>query len=113
MNWFAPSAHKIASTVNVYNFTLLLLLHRLCFHFIFPPAAPQVDGGSPVSCYSVELSGPQSEESKEVYQGPELDCSVGGLMPGRTYGFRLKAGNKAGVRHLFYACGKAFTDKLR
>ncbi|XP_051934324.1 fibronectin type-III domain-containing protein 3A isoform X4 [Hippocampus zosterae] len=59
-------------------------------------AAPQVDGGSPVSCYSVELSGPQSEESREVYQGPELDCSVGGLMPGRTYGFRLKAGNKAG-----------------
>ncbi|XP_061536787.1 LOW QUALITY PROTEIN: fibronectin type-III domain-containing protein 3A [Phycodurus eques] len=58
--------------------------------------APQVDGGSPVSCYSVELSGPQSEESREVYQGPELDCSVGGLMPGRTFSFRLKAGNKAG-----------------
>nr|XP_057935077.1 fibronectin type-III domain-containing protein 3A isoform X2 [Doryrhamphus excisus]XP_057935078.1 fibronectin type-III domain-containing protein 3A isoform X2 [Doryrhamphus excisus]XP_057935079.1 fibronectin type-III domain-containing protein 3A isoform X2 [Doryrhamphus excisus]XP_057935080.1 fibronectin type-III domain-containing protein 3A isoform X2 [Doryrhamphus excisus] len=57
---------------------------------------PQVDGGSPVSCYSVELSGPLPEESREVYQGPELDCFVGGLMPGRTYGFRLKAGNKAG-----------------
>ncbi|XP_061683033.1 fibronectin type-III domain-containing protein 3A isoform X2 [Syngnathoides biaculeatus] len=59
-------------------------------------ATPQVDGGSPVSCYIVELSGPQSEESREVYQGPDLDCSVGGLLPGRTYGFRLKAGNKAG-----------------
>lgn len=59
---------------------------------------PQVDGGSPVSCYSVEVSGPQSEESREVYQGPELDCSVGGLMPGKTYSFRLKAANKAGVR---------------
>lgn len=57
---------------------------------------PQVDGGSPVSCYSIEMSGPQSEESKEVYQGPELDCSVGGLMPGKTYSFRLKAANKAG-----------------
>lgn len=66
-----------------------------CPNFLGPP---QVDGGSPVSCYSVEVSGPQSEESREVYQGPELDCSVGGLMPGKTYGFRLKAANKAGVR---------------
>ena len=66
-----------------------------CVNF---PGPPQVDGGSPVSCYSVEVSGPQSEESKEVYQGPELDCSVGGLMPGKTYSFRLKAANKAGVR---------------
>uniref|UniRef100_A0A3Q3J929 Fibronectin type-III domain-containing protein 3A n=1 Tax=Monopterus albus TaxID=43700 RepID=A0A3Q3J929_MONAL len=57
---------------------------------------PQVDGGSPVSCYSVEVSGSQSEESREVYQGPELDCFVGGLLPGKTYSFRLKAANKAG-----------------
>lgn len=59
---------------------------------------PQVDGGSPVSYYSVEISEPQSEESREVYQGSELDCSVGGLLPGKTYSFRLKAANKAGVR---------------
>uniref|UniRef100_A0A667Z0S6 Fibronectin type-III domain-containing protein 3A n=1 Tax=Myripristis murdjan TaxID=586833 RepID=A0A667Z0S6_9TELE len=57
---------------------------------------PQVDGGSPVSCYSVEVSGPQTEESREVYQGPELDCTVGSLLPGKTYSFRLKAANKAG-----------------
>ncbi|XP_061828359.1 fibronectin type-III domain-containing protein 3A isoform X2 [Nerophis lumbriciformis] len=57
---------------------------------------PQVDGGSPVSCYSVELSGPQPEDSREVYQGPEPDCFVGGLMPGRSYAVQLKAGNKAG-----------------
>uniref|UniRef100_A0A667Z828 Fibronectin type III domain containing 3A n=1 Tax=Myripristis murdjan TaxID=586833 RepID=A0A667Z828_9TELE len=51
---------------------------------------------SPVSCYSVEVSGPQTEESREVYQGPELDCTVGSLLPGKTYSFRLKAANKAG-----------------
>lgn len=56
-----------------------------------------MDGGSPVSCYSVEVSGLQCDESREVYQGSELDCSVGGLMPGKTYSFRLKAANKAGV----------------
>lgn len=65
----------------------------MCF-----PGPPQIDGGSPVSCYSIEMSGLQPEESREVYQGPELDCSVGGLMPGKTYSFRLKAANKAGVR---------------
>ncbi|KAK5905017.1 hypothetical protein CesoFtcFv8_006527 [Champsocephalus esox] len=65
---------------------------------------PQVDGGSLVSCYSVEVSGPQSEESREVYQGPELDCSVGGLMPGKTYSFRLKAANKAGFGPLTERC---------
>ncbi|KAM6988465.1 fibronectin type-III domain-containing protein 3A isoform 2-T3 [Tautogolabrus adspersus] len=65
---------------------------------------PQVDGGSAVSCYSVEVSGLQSEESREVYQGPELDCSVGGLMPGKTYSFRLKAANKAGFGPLSERC---------
>ncbi|XP_029026502.1 fibronectin type-III domain-containing protein 3A isoform X2 [Betta splendens] len=65
---------------------------------------PQVDGGSPVSCYSVEVSGLQPEDSREVYQGPELDCSVGGLLPGKTYSFRLKAGNKAGFGPLSERC---------
>lgn len=65
-----------------------------CINF---PGPPQVDGGSSVSCFCVDMSGPQSDENREVYQGPELDCSVGGLMPGKTYSFRLKASNKAGV----------------
>ncbi|XP_068440726.1 fibronectin type-III domain-containing protein 3A isoform X1 [Clinocottus analis] len=65
---------------------------------------PHVDGGSPVSCYSVEVSGPQAEESREVHQGPELDCSVGGLMPGKTYSFWLKAANKAGFGPLSERC---------
>ncbi|XP_028320265.1 fibronectin type-III domain-containing protein 3A isoform X2 [Gouania willdenowi] len=67
-------------------------------------APPQVDGGSPVSSYSLEASEPQCEESREVYQGPDMDCSVGGLMPGRTYCFRLKAANKAGFGPLSERC---------
>ncbi|KAM9820467.1 LOW QUALITY PROTEIN: fibronectin type-III domain-containing protein 3A [Neosynchiropus ocellatus] len=59
-------------------------------------APPQVDGGSPVSCYCVEMCGQHSEDSREAYQGPDTDCLVGGLMPGKTYGFRLRAANKAG-----------------
>ncbi|KAF3693236.1 Fibronectin type-III domain-containing protein 3A [Channa argus] len=65
---------------------------------------PHVDGGSPVSCYAVEVCGSQSEDSREVYQGPELDCSVAGLMPGKTYSFRVKAANKAGFGPLSERC---------
>ncbi|XP_076833447.1 fibronectin type-III domain-containing protein 3A isoform X2 [Brachyhypopomus gauderio] len=59
-------------------------------------APPQVDGGSAVCGYSVELLCPQAEEGREVFQGPELDCTVTCLLPGRTYSFRLRAANKAG-----------------
>lgn len=59
-------------------------------------APPLVDGGSPVSSYSMEMFVPQADEGREVYQGSELDCTVGSLLPGRTYGFRIRAGNKAG-----------------
>uniref|UniRef100_A0A8B9HBJ3 Fibronectin type-III domain-containing protein 3A n=1 Tax=Astyanax mexicanus TaxID=7994 RepID=A0A8B9HBJ3_ASTMX len=55
-----------------------------------------VDGGSAVCSYSVEVFAPQAEEGKEVYQGSDLDCTVCSLLPGRSYGFRLRAANKAG-----------------
>ncbi|MEQ2184586.1 hypothetical protein GOODEAATRI_009503 [Goodea atripinnis] len=73
---------------------------------------PQVDGGSPVSCYSVEISGPLPEESREIYQGTELDCSAGGLLPGKTYSFRLKAANKAGRCHFYIHHCENIIDKL-
>ncbi|XP_076138396.1 fibronectin type-III domain-containing protein 3A isoform X2 [Alosa pseudoharengus] len=57
---------------------------------------PQVDGGSAVCGYSVEVCAAQSEEGREVYQGSELDCTVSSLLPGRTYSFRVRAANKAG-----------------
>ncbi|XP_058269297.1 fibronectin type-III domain-containing protein 3a isoform X1 [Hemibagrus wyckioides] len=59
-------------------------------------APPQVDGGSAVCAYSVEMFTPQAEEAREVHQGQELECTVHSLLPGRTYGFRLRAANKAG-----------------
>ncbi|XP_026790934.3 fibronectin type-III domain-containing protein 3A isoform X4 [Pangasianodon hypophthalmus] len=59
-------------------------------------APPQVDGGSAVCAYSVEMFAPQAEEAREVHQGHELECTVHSLLPGRTYGFRLRAANKAG-----------------
>ncbi|XP_029571911.1 fibronectin type-III domain-containing protein 3A isoform X2 [Salmo trutta] len=71
---------------------------------------PCVGGGSPVSVYSVEVcgSGPQGstgqEEVREVYQGSEVDCTVGSLLPGRTYSFRLRAANKAGYGPLSEHC---------
>ncbi|XP_062872362.1 fibronectin type-III domain-containing protein 3a isoform X2 [Trichomycterus rosablanca] len=57
---------------------------------------PQVDGGSTVCSYSLEMFAPQAEEAKEMYQGSELEFTVHSLLPGRNYGFRLRAANKAG-----------------
>ncbi|KAJ8391437.1 hypothetical protein AAFF_G00089110 [Aldrovandia affinis] len=60
---------------------------------------PLVDGGSVTSCYSLEMTlrdGAQAEEHREVYQGPELDCTISSLLPGKAYSFRLRAANKAG-----------------
>nr|XP_033803703.1 fibronectin type-III domain-containing protein 3A isoform X1 [Geotrypetes seraphini]XP_033803704.1 fibronectin type-III domain-containing protein 3A isoform X1 [Geotrypetes seraphini]XP_033803705.1 fibronectin type-III domain-containing protein 3A isoform X1 [Geotrypetes seraphini] len=57
---------------------------------------PQLDGGSPVTFYSLEICPVGSDEHKEVYQGSEVECTVNNLLPGTTYSFRLRAANKAG-----------------
>lgn len=107
--WCNYSSWEHQPTLKFYTILIPFIDLTLCIQqrfsfkeYLFPRVSgpPQVDGGSPVSCYSVEMSGQHSEESREVYQGPELDCSVGGLMPGKTYSFRIKAANKAGVREV-------------
>nr|XP_020759690.1 fibronectin type-III domain-containing protein 3A isoform X1 [Odocoileus virginianus texanus]XP_020759691.1 fibronectin type-III domain-containing protein 3A isoform X1 [Odocoileus virginianus texanus]XP_020759692.1 fibronectin type-III domain-containing protein 3A isoform X1 [Odocoileus virginianus texanus]XP_020759693.1 fibronectin type-III domain-containing protein 3A isoform X1 [Odocoileus virginianus texanus]XP_020759694.1 fibronectin type-III domain-containing protein 3A isoform X1 [Od len=57
---------------------------------------PLVNGGSPISCYGVEMSPVERDEPREVYQGPEVECTVSSLLPGKTYSFRLRAANKMG-----------------
>lgn len=44
-----------------------------------------------------------SSEFREIHHLLDNVCTVGGLLPGKTYGFRVKAKNDAGVR--INACG--------
>ncbi|XP_048837704.1 fibronectin type-III domain-containing protein 3A isoform X2 [Brienomyrus brachyistius] len=57
---------------------------------------PHEDGGSAVTCYTLEMECTRDEAYKVVHQGPELDCIVTGLLPATSYSFRLQASNKAG-----------------
>lgn len=68
---------------------------------------PDYDGGSQVTEYAVMTINPD-QTSREVYHGHDTECVVAGLQPGRTYGFQVKAFNKAGVmtvniRHLGFS----------
>ncbi|XP_069745767.1 fibronectin type-III domain-containing protein 3A isoform X2 [Narcine bancroftii] len=57
---------------------------------------PPVIGGSQVTSYKLEMSASDLNDTKEVYQGPNIECTVSNLLPGRMYNFRLRAANKAG-----------------
>ncbi|XP_006008926.1 fibronectin type-III domain-containing protein 3A isoform X1 [Latimeria chalumnae] len=59
-------------------------------------APPPVDGGSQVTEYAVEMAESEQGEHRQVYRGPELECTVNNLLPGRAYYFWIKAANKAG-----------------
>ncbi|KFP74588.1 Fibronectin type-III domain-containing protein 3a [Acanthisitta chloris] len=58
-----------------------------------PPAA---DGGSEVTEYLLEMASSEQEERRAVYQGPAAEYVVSNLLPGRTYCFWIRAGNRVG-----------------
>ncbi|NWQ62758.1 FND3A protein, partial [Neopipo cinnamomea] len=57
---------------------------------------PAVDGGSDITEYILEMANSEQDEHRVVYQGPAAEYGVTNLLPGRTYCFWIRAGNKVG-----------------
>lgn len=73
-----------------------LLLVKSTFRLFCPPVAPDNNGGAPVTEFEV-LQTSMDNCTREVYKGRDLECTVAGLQPGRSYLFQVRALNKAGV----------------
>lgn len=58
---------------------------------------PSYDGGAAILSYIMEMETPGTKEFREIHHLCDNMCTVAGLHPGRTYSFRVKAKNKAGV----------------
>ncbi|XP_053811512.1 fibronectin type-III domain-containing protein 3a-like [Vidua chalybeata] len=57
---------------------------------------PAVDGGSEITEYLLEMASSEQDERRVLYQGPAAEFGVTNLLPGRTYSFWLRAGNRVG-----------------
>uniref|UniRef100_A0A8C9L445 Fibronectin type-III domain-containing protein 3a-like n=1 Tax=Serinus canaria TaxID=9135 RepID=A0A8C9L445_SERCA len=57
---------------------------------------PAVDGGSEVTEYLLEMASSEQDERRVLYQGPAAEFGVTNLLPGRSYSFWLRAGNRVG-----------------
>ncbi|XP_077516049.1 fibronectin type-III domain-containing protein 3A-like isoform X2 [Amblyomma americanum] len=63
-------------------------------HLRWGPASST--GGAAVTAYELQVCEEDDSQSRVAYRGPDMDCTVAGLSPGRTYLFRVRALNSVG-----------------